>query len=189
MKNFTEINEGILADPEENMKVGSDTIKANELFNRLKTLQLYNCGKYNDPGDECIGYTSICGARKTKYGSQKDMFGHKLAIGDLVFVRKDLPIHESHLDYCYGIIIGKKVNGDGRECFEVACGIIGGMRDLENRGNWKKMPISDMNKMRDNFELTSDSVYKYASLLTIPGWNLIHIASKNKVDAALSKLK
>ena len=84
MKNFTEINEGILADPEKNMKAGSDIIKANELFNRLKILQLYNCGKYNDPGNSCVGDTSICFARRTRYGSQKDMFGHKLTIGDLV---------------------------------------------------------------------------------------------------------
>jgi hypothetical protein len=187
MKNFTEINEGVL-DIEGSIKAGDDKVKANELFNRLKTLQLYNCGKYNDPGDSCIGDTSVCFARQTKYGSQKDMFGHKLAIGDLVFVRKDLPIHESHLDYCYGIIIGKKVNDSGRECFEVACGILGGMRDLENRKIERKS-MSDLTQMRDNFELTSDSVYKYASLLTIPGWNLIHIASKNKVDSALSKLK
>ena len=188
MKNCTEIHEGVL-DIEGSIKAGDNKVKANELFNMLKTLQLYNCGRYNDPGESCVGHTPICTARRTRYGSQKDMFGHKLTIGDLVFVRKDLPVHLSDMDYCYGIIIGKRANEVGRECFEVACGILGGMRPSTNRGEFETMAISDMNKMRDNFELTSDSVYKYGAIITIPGWELIHIASKNKVDAALSKLK
>lgn len=189
MKSFkTIMNEGVL-DLGSNPDAVDDKMKAAALFDMLKTLQLYNCGKYNDPGDSCIGDTTPTGRRRTRHGSQKDMFGHKLTIGDLVFVRKDLPMHASSLDYCYGIIIGKKVDDSGRECFEVACGIIGGMRGEGPRGEWKRMSMSDMNKMRDNLELASDSVYKYSSFSTIPGWELIHIASKNKVATALSKLK
>lgn len=187
MKSFkTIMNEGVL-DLGSNPDAVDDKIKAAALFNMLKTLQLYNCGKYNDPGDNCIGNTTPSSRRRTRHGLQKDMFGHKLAIGDLVFVRQDIP--DSSLDYCYGIIIGKKTDDIGRECFVVACGIIGAMRGEGPGGKWKAMSMSDMNKMRDNLELTSDSVYKYSSFLTIPGWNLIHIASKNKVATALNKLK
>ena len=62
MKNFTEINEGVL-DIEGSIKAGDNKVKANELFNRLKTLQLYNCGRYNDPGEKLRWTPPICTAR------------------------------------------------------------------------------------------------------------------------------
>ena len=186
MKNFTEINEGVLSDMEGTLKRGDDITKANELFNMLKILQLYNCGKYNDPGDTCIGDSSVTHMRQTRHGSQKDMLGHKLTIGDLVFIRKNA---YCNMDYCYGIIIGTGISNEDKEGFKVVCGINGYMRDPEARGKFEDLSISDMNKMRDNFELTPDSVYRYASIATIPGRELIHIVSKNKVAAAISKLK
>lgn len=190
MKKFTEfVTDSLLEDPDASLKAGSDMGKAIKLFDILKTLQLYNCGKFNKPGEGCIGIPSFISARRTRFGSQKDMFGHKLAIGDLVFVRKDSPMDEDMLDYCYGVIIDKKTNNRGQECFNVACGIMGIMWDPTSKIGYSDISINDLNQMRDNLELTSDFVYKYANILTIPGWELIHIASKNKVDAALNKLK